>query len=83
MMMNTKGLTGKHYADAPPGRRTRRQRQAAGFKRDEHLERLVALKERDPASFDRLSPRERMGVGYYLLARTAYREEHRHDDGDD
>ncbi len=78
--MTTKGLTGKHYADAPPGRRTRRQRQAATFRRDERMERLAALKRADPAAFDRLTPRELMSVGYYLLGKRAFEEEN-NDDG--
>ena len=75
------GLRGEDYAGSIPPRRSRRARQAASFRHDERMERLDALCESDPTAFGRLGPTEKVGIGYYLSARTAHEEEQEHDDG--
>lgn len=38
---------------------------AMDFKRNEHMERLAALRDSQPDAYDRISPTIRMGLGYY------------------
>ncbi len=41
------------------------------FRRDERLERLLALKESDPEVWNRLSAVQHMACGYYAAAKSA------------
>lgn len=46
-------------------------RLAEGFRRDEQMEQLLALRDSDPTQFATFGASTRTSVGYYELARTA------------
>ena len=69
-----KGVTGKHYADVPPSRRTRQSRRASAFKRDPGLEQVLELQQTDPAAFAALGRDVRLAAAYYRSSKEAHEE---------
>ena len=63
--------------------RSRAEKLAAGFRRNEDLERLLALKRADRAAFDRLPVEMRMALAHYEGAREAHRDLHGREEDND
>ena len=63
-------------ADDPPrARRGRDARVAATYRPDDRMERLLALRQRDPAAFDKLPSGTKLSLGYYVAAKEAAERE--------
>lgn len=51
--------------------RSRDERRGSGFKSDAGMERLLELKEKNPAEFNKLSASLKVQLGYYANAKEA------------
>jgi len=58
----------------------RRTRAASTFRHSDRMERLLAIKARDPAAYAKFDVTQRIALGHYELAKTAAHQEDDHGD---
>ena len=62
------------YADTGPDER-RRRKVASGYRPNPHYERLLSIREHDPATWGKLDQTTRAGVALYEGAKRAHEEQ--------
>ncbi|MEU8131945.1 hypothetical protein [Streptodolium elevatio] len=58
-------LEPQHFTGHGDQRRIKQERRAAAWRYNPEMERLAALRDKDPAAYERLSPTVHMSLGYY------------------
>jgi len=77
-------LSAGYASSADPKAARRRRSLAALWQRDDRLDALLALRDRDRAAFEKMvDPGLRTALGTYTIAKAAYEEEHPHGDSND